>query len=353
MVLAYRWFCRASVVWGKGDRMLRSIAVAWVLAVGLPAAGASLNHTTGTAGVLLIDKLGGHVRFFDPVTLTERSNLELPKNPHDFALSPDHRFAYVPIYGPGIYNRNPEPGHEIYVLDLVLRKVAKVIDLRPYRSPHGVQIDANGLLYVTAELERKILVVDPQAGRVVATIDHEGSGHWLAVLPDGSKAYVANKDDKAFVSVLDLRTRKQVGTIPMPRGTQGITASPDGKRVIALDFAEPLITVIDTATDEVLERIPVTGTTEPTYKAYFSTDGQWLLTMAGSTISVFDAANLRAPQRTFKVGASPMGIAFSADGKTALVANHGDGTVSVVDLATASVTKTFAAGTGIETLTYY
>jgi YVTN family beta-propeller protein len=322
-------------------------------AAALPALSESLNHTTGTDGLLLIDKLGGHVRFFDPATLAERSSLELPKNPHDFALSADHRFAYVPIYGPGIYNRNPEPGHELYVLDLAERKVARVIDLAPYRSPHGVQVDARGMLYVTAELDRKILVVDPQAGRIVATIDHDGAGHWLAVLPDGSKAYVANKDDKPFVSVIDLATRKQIGTVPMPRGTQGITASPDGRRVIAMDLAQPEIAVIDTASDAVLERVRLAGTTDPAYKAYYSPDGRWLLTMAGSSISIFDAANLSAPQRTLKVGASPMGIGFSADGKTALVANHGDGTVSAIDIAAATITTTFKAGTGIETLTYY
>jgi YVTN family beta-propeller protein len=332
--------------------MLRSIATLLAVAATLPAA-SELNHTTGTQGLLLIDKLGGHVRFFDPTTFVERSSLELPKNPHDFALSADHRLAYVPIYGPGIYNRNPEPGHELYVLDLVERKVAKVIDLAPYRSPHGVQIDSRGLVYVTAELDRKILVVDPAAGRVVDTIDHEGSGHWIAVLPDGSKAYVANKDDKPFVTVLDLAARKQVGKVPMPRGTQGITASPDGKRVIAMDIAAAEIAVIDSATDQVLDRIALANTTDPAYKAYYSPDGKWLLTMAGSTISIFDAANLRAPQRTVQVGASPMGIGFSADGKTALVANHGDGTVSVLDIATAKVTNTFKAGTGIETLTYY
>jgi YVTN family beta-propeller protein len=333
--------------------MLRSIAIVLALAAALPAAAESLNHTTGTQGLLLIDKLGGHARFFDPASLAERSSLELPKNPHDFALSADHRFAYVPIYGPGVYNRNPEPGHELYVLDLVQRKVANVIDLTPYRSPHGVQIDADGMIYVTAELDRKILVVDGKAGRIVDTIDHEGAGHWLAVLPDGSKAYSANKDDKPFVTVLDLKARKQIGTVPMPRGTQGITASPDGRRVIAMDFARPEIAVIETSSDAVLDRIPLADTDDPAYKAYYSPDGQWLLTMAGSSISIFDAANLRAPQRTLKVGASPMGIGFSADGKTALVANHGDGTVSVVDIATATVTKTFKAGTGIETLTYY
>jgi DNA-binding beta-propeller fold protein YncE len=333
--------------------MLRSIAAAFALAAALPSAAESLNHTTGTQGVLLIDKLGGHVRFFDPASLGERSNLELPKNPHDFALSADHRFAYVPIYGPGVYNRNPEPGHELYVLDLAERKVANVVDLSPYRSPHGVQIDANGMVYVTAELDRKILVIDGKAGRIVDTIDHAGSGHWLAVLPDGKKAYVANKNDKPFVSVLDLAARKQVGTVPMPRGTQGITASPDGTRVIAMDFARPEIAVVDTATDTVLDRIALADTTDPAYKAYYSPDGKWLMTMAGSSISIFDAANLRAPQRTLKVGASPMGIAFSADGKTALIANHGDGTLSAVDIASATVTKTFKAGTGIETLTYY
>ena len=333
--------------------MFRSVVAVLASAAAFAAAGESLNHTTGTRGLLLIDKLGGHVRFFDPATLAERSSIELPKNPHDFALSADHRFAYVPIYGPGVYNRNPEPGHELYVLDLAERKVAKVIDLAPYRSPHGVQVDSRGLVYVTAELDRKILVVDPASGKIVSTIDHAGSGHWLAVLPDGTKAYVANKDDKLFVTVLDLAARKEIGQVPMPRGTQGITASPDGRRVIAMDLRAPEIAVVDTATDAVLDRIALTGTTAPAYKAYYSPDGKWLLTMAGSTISLFDAANLRAAQRTITVGASPMGIAFSADGKTALVANHGDGTVSAIDIATATVTKNFKAGTGIETLTYY
>jgi DNA-binding beta-propeller fold protein YncE len=333
--------------------MVRTLALLSVLAISAVAAAASLNHSTGSSGLLLIDKVGGHVRFFDAGSLTERSSLELPKNPHDFALSADHKLAFVPIYGPGIYNRNPEPGHELYVIDLAERKVAKVIDLAPYRSPHGIQIDDRGLLYVTAELDRKILVVDPAAGRIVDTIDHEGSGHWLAVLPNGTKAYVANKDDKPFVSVIDLESRKAVGTVPMPNGTQGITASPDGKQVIAMDFREPVIAVIDTATDEVVDRITLQDSREGAYKAYYSPDGRWLLTMSGSLVSIFDARDLRAPQRVVTVGANPMGIAFSADGKTALVANHGEGTVSVLDLGSAKVTRTFEAGTGVETLTYY
>ena len=334
--------------------MLRSIATVFTFAAALPVLGDSLNHTTGTQGLLLIDKLGGHVRFFDPTTLAERSSLELPKNPHDFALSPDHRFAYVPIYGPGIYNRNPEPGHELYVLDLVERKVANVIDLSPYRSPHGVQIDARGMLYVTAELDRKILVIDSQTGRIVDTIDHEGSGHWLAVLPDGSKAYVANKDDKLLVTVLDLedtqagRQRADAARHARHHGVAGWQARHRDGLGAARDYGHRHGDRYGARPHRARQHRRT-----PAYKAYYSPDGKWLLTMAGSSISIFDAANLRAPQRTLTVGASPMGIAFSADGKTALVANHGDGTVSALDIVTATVTKNFKAGTGIETLTYY
>ena len=152
--------------------------------------------------------------------------------------------------------------------------------------------------------------------------------------------------------MLDLKTRKLVGSVPMPRGTQGVTTSPDGKRVVAMDYSEPEMTVIDPTTDRVLERIPLAAK-EGAYKAYFSPDGQWLLALAGRTVDIFDARDLHKPQRAVTVGAFPMGITFAADGNTALVANHGDGTISVLDLAAAKVTKTFEAGQGIETLTFY
>jgi YVTN family beta-propeller protein len=323
------------------------------VAAALSAGAASVNHTTGTQGLLMIDKVGGHVRFFDPATLEERAAIAVPKNPHDFALSIDHRFAYVPIYGSGVYGRNPEPGHEVYVLDLAEQEVARVIDLSPYKSPHSLQIDRRGLLYVTAEVDRKLLVVDPVAGRVLDAIDTDGTGHWVALLPDGSKAYVANKNDRRFVSVIDLERREIVARVPMPNGTQGVAASPDGKTVVAMDLAEPLMAVIDTATDTVVDRIRLEQREGGAYKAYFSPDGKWLLTMAGSTVGVFDATNLGASQRVLTVGGFPMGFAFSPDGKSALVANHGDGTVSVIDLAAARVTRTVAAGKGVETLTFY
>src|SRR5262245_21356812 len=177
-----------------------------VLARGdLRAASSDPNNPTGTRGVILIDKVGRHIRFLDASTRKELSNIEAGVAPHDVAISPDHKFAYVPIYGDGVYGRNPNPGHEIAIIDLESRKQTGSIDVSPYQAPHGIQIDAKGTLYVTCDLSRKLLVINPKTRTIEAAIDTEGTGHWVAVLPDASKAYVANKDDKLFVTGNDLK----------------------------------------------------------------------------------------------------------------------------------------------------
>jgi YVTN family beta-propeller protein len=113
--------------------------------------------------------------------------------------------------------------------------------------------------------------------------------------------------------------------------------------------------VIDPSTDTIVDRIALANQKTGGYKAYFSPNGKYLLTMnlGSSTIDIFESANLRGRQHTLTVGKDPMGFAFSADGKRVLVANHGDGSVSVIDLPAKQVTGNFQAGTGIETLTYY
>ena len=335
--------------------MRRSLPVVVLSFLTLATLAADSNHPTGTRGLLLIDKLGGHVRFFDPNTFQERSSIKVATNPHDFALSADRKTAYVPLYGDGIYGRNPNPGHEIVVIDMDAAKVKGVIDVAPYRAPHGIQLDARGTLYVTSDLDRKLLVIDPATRTITHAIDTEGTTHWIGILPDGSKVYATNKNDGPFVSVVDVKARKVSGKIDVPGGTQGIAISPDGKRVIVMASAEPTALVIDPATDRIVDRITLQGQKTGAYKVYFSPDGKVLMTMnsGSTTINIFNAADLHGAQRTVTVGKDPMGFAFSADGRTALVANHGDGTVSVVDLTKAEVVRTFKAGTGIETLTYY
>lgn len=328
------------------------IAVATLAATSRPET--DPNNITGTSGLILIDKLGHHIRFFDPGALKEISSIDAPANPHDVAISPDRRTAYVPIYGDGVYGKNPHPGHLVEIVDLSSRQIAGTIDLSPYQAPHDVKIDRAGTLYVVCDISRKLLVIDPKAREIKAAIDTDGTGHWFTVLPDGSKAYVANKNDRPFISVIDLKARKIVARVPAPNGTQGIASSPDGKRVLALDYTDPVLLVIDTANDAVVDKVRLDGNAKGAYIVRYTPDGSKLLTCTlSSTINVLDASNMHGPQQVFKAGKDPMGFAFAADGRTTLIANHGDGSVSVLDLKEQRITTNFMAGTGIESGTYY
>ncbi len=185
-------------------------------------------------------------------------------------------------------------------------------------APHGIQIDDAGTIYVTCDMSRKLLVIDPKARSIEAAIDTEGTGHWAAVLPDASKAYVANKNDKLYISVIDLKKRRIVARIPAPNGTEGIAASPDGKYVVAVDHAEPKLLVIDPATDTVEVTIPLEGNTKASFKPRFSPDGSKLLVcnMSERLVNIIDVADPHGKQQVMTVGKDPMGFAFAPDGKT-------------------------------------
>jgi DNA-binding beta-propeller fold protein YncE len=320
-----------------------------------PAKTADPNNPTGNSGVVLIDKMGRHVRFFDPKMWTEISNIEVGVNPHDIALSPDHKTGYIPIYGAGIYGRNPNPDHSIAIVDLVSRTLTGTIDVSPYIAPHGIQIDSAGTLYVTCDASRKLLVIDPKTRTIKDAIDTEGTGHWVAVLPNATKAYVVNKNDRPFITVIDLKARKVAGHIAVPNGTEGIAASPDGKRVLALDYKDPVLHVIDPATDMVIDNVKLQGNERPGSRVRFSPDGSKVVTDNGfqELVNILTMSDLHGKQLVVPVGKSPMGVGFGPDNRTLIVGNHGDGSVSVIDMQDGKELKRFHAGTGIETMTWF
>jgi DNA-binding beta-propeller fold protein YncE len=175
------------------------------------------------------------------------------------------------------------------------------------------------------------------------------------VLPNASKAYTVNKNDRPFITVIDLKARKVIGHIPVPNGTEGIAASPDGKRVLALDYTDPVLHVIDPATDKIVDNITLQGNEKPGSRVRFSPDGSKVVTDNGyqELVNILSATDLHGKQLVVKVGKAPMGMGFAPDNRTLIVGNHGDGSVSVIDMQDGKELKRFQAGTGIETMTWY
>jgi DNA-binding beta-propeller fold protein YncE len=339
-----------------------SAACIWLAApLAFAAGGDMLNHPTGTHGLLMVDKMGGYIRFFDPHSDRELSSFASAEEdgvrPHELALSPDHKTAYVTVYGDGIFGKNPHPGHTIAIIDLVAQKMVGVIDVAPYQAPHGLQVDQSGMLYVACDLSHKVLVIDPVKRHIDAAIDVESMGHWVALSARTNKLYVSSHGDQPFIGVIDLKSRRMTGRVPVATGTMGISVSPDGKTLLAANLSGPTLHVISTDTDREVATLTLQGAAIDEYvrKVFYSPDGKYAVVCTQSgQVNIFDAADLHRPQHVLKLpGTALMGVAFSADCRTALVGNHDQGTVSRIDLESGTLLDTFPAGKGIETLTYF
>ncbi len=333
---------------------MRIVAALLALAAGIvfapAAADADPNNTMGTKGLILVDKVGSRLLFFTPDTYKELASINVGEKPHEVVISPDRRTAYVAIYGDGVYNNNPNPGKTIAVVDIAKRKQIDTIDLSPNLAPHSIAIDRKGMLYVACDISRTLVIIDPKTKRF-ETIDVEGTGHFLAVTPDGAKAYLTNKNDRPFVSVVDTKAKKIVARIPATSGTEGVAVSPDGKRAAIGDRAGQIV-IVDTATDAIVQTLKLEGLRMGVTQTRYSPDGKYLIATGASQAFVYNVADL-SKQTAIPVGRGPAwGLAF-AGANTMLVANHGEGTVTIVDLSSGKPTGAFPAGKGVEDLAFY
>jgi DNA-binding beta-propeller fold protein YncE len=212
---------------------------------------------------------------------------------------------------------------------------------------------SDGLLYASCDQSGVIAIIDCNRREMVGTIDAESTGaHMIAMLPDGSKIYSENEED-TFVGVMDPVGRRMVKKIPLPGGAAGICASADGSRVLVVTLDEPGLAVIDTASDTLVDRVRLADSTIAAQRVRCSPNGQFVVVTNNDESLVTVLSADLSSQTTFSTHASPMGVAFHPDGKTALVGNHGAGRITVVDLEAAAPVRDFEAGVGVETLAFY
>lgn len=327
------------------------------------------NNITGTSGVIAVDKVGNHIRFYDPESLREMKSFPAPEPAaHELAISHDRRLAFVPLYGDGVYGNNKRPNNKILVIDLEAQALADVIDLGEILAPHGLVATSDGKLWVVADIPNKLLVVDPVRREIEAAYDCPSKGaHQMALLPDESKVYVSCKEGN--LAVFDRRGRAWTASLPMRApgvtsgngsGGEGVMPTPAGDRVIVIDNIRNDLRVIDSRTDTELDRVPLVSCppTNPKRsrlaKLMFSPDGHHLVVTgyAGALAWVIDAADLRR-QTLVPVAKGPQGMAFPPDGKSVVVASHDSGLLTRIDLAEPRAVAAYDGGSGIEVLAWY
>jgi YVTN family beta-propeller protein len=294
------------------------------------AAGGSRVPAPPAHGMLVVANQREHTALLiDPETRQELAKVTVGVNGHEVAVSPDSRFAYVPIYGNSGVGKPGTDGATIDVVDLHERKLAATIDLGKPLRPHRAEFGPDGLLYVTAELAKAVDVIDPATRKVIREIPTGAiESHMIVISPDGRRAYTANVA-AGSVSVLDLQQRALLTVIPVAKTIQRISISADGQRVFTHDQDTARIAIIDTSTNKVTSWISVPATV---YSSSATADGRKLLAASPSgKIFVIDLAT-RKLEQSFDIPAALGELLITPDGKSAFVSCPQAGTIEVLDI---------------------
>jgi YVTN family beta-propeller protein len=235
---------------------------------------------------------------------------------------------------------------------------------------------AGSLVYVPTGESAEVVIIDAATATPVGRISGLPAAHGLAVTPDGSRLIVGSFDERtpgsampakpagvsaadhaahhgggskpasqageSTVSIVDTATREVVRRIDVPGAVHHVAVSPDGKFAAVTHPGADAVTAIDLDSYDVVRTVP-TGA-QPNY-AVFSPDGARLyVSDAGDdSVAVVDTQDWEVATR-IGVGESPEHLALSPDGSRLFVNNVAGGSVSIIDLAAQQVIETLPVG---------
>jgi DNA-binding beta-propeller fold protein YncE len=321
-------------------------------ALGFSTASLCVAQNAPHAALLVANQKDQSLSIVDPAT--NRQSVAIPENAytgHEVAASPDGKTAFVPIYGDSGVGKPGSDGRTMDVIDLANHKIVGTVDFGHGVRPHKPVYDrASGMLYVTAELDQAVAVIDPHSLKIVGSVPTgQAESHMLVLSRDGRFGYTANVGP-GTVSVLDMKARKTVTVIPVAKVVQRISISNDDKLIFTADYTKPQLAVIDTATNKIKTWIalPSIG-----YGTASTVDGRWLLVAmtSASQVAVVDLATLKVA-RTIDVPKGPTEIMARPDGRAAYVSCGGTGQVAVLDLSAWKVQTLIDAGKGADGLAW-
>lgn len=279
-----------------------------------------LSTTTGVVAqsmpsrsLLALSKRNHTLAIVNPKTLQVIARVPVGLDPHEVIASSDGKTAYVSIYGGGRY-------HVLSVIDLVEQKALPDIDTGALNGPHGLAF-VGGKVWFTAEGAKAVASYDLVSSKIDWIM---GTGqnrtHMIYVTPDEKQIYTTNVSS-ATVSILEKISLPPMGSPPGMRPSQGSqpsASSPPRGNQPRMDWNETVIPV---------------GKGGEGFDV--SPDGRelWTANAQDGTLSVID---LTTKTITTTLDAKTFGanrLKFTPDGKLVLISSLGNGDLVIYDAA--------------------
>lgn len=321
-----------------GAAALAALAACAPVAAPDGAAGAAMPPTLFVAA-----KRGNTLSKVDLATGTEVLRLPSCTNPHELAVSPDGQHVALACYG----------GTTVDIFSTAsLEKVAS-IDLGENARPHGIVWHMQGDLFVTAEGRKSIFRIAAPldaARRLLEFGTGKQGSHMVAVSPDARTAWTTDLGSRS-VTRIDLVTRRAPFSVMVGEEPEGISLSPDGRTLCVSARGSDQAFALDPQTMAVRQtiatgRFPLRIAVRPQGDVAITSD------LRDGSLSVIDTATAKVI-RTIPVSGPAeaearfqVTILWSADGKRIYVAETGSDTVAEVDFASGTVLRRLKVGEG-------
>lgn len=205
-----------------------------------------------------------------------------------------------------------------------------------------------GLLLVANKADRTLGIVDPVAGKQIATVAEKAvTGHEVIASPDGKRAFVPiygdagvgkPGSDGAHMIVVDIAAREIAGSIDFGKGLRPhcpMFNPRDGLLYVTTEN-DNTVSIIDPETLQVVGTIP-TGDAE-SHMLAISNDGTrgYTSNVGPGTVSVLDLVN-RKLITTIPVAEVAQRISISPDDKRVFTADQKQPRLAVIDTASNQV----------------
>jgi YVTN family beta-propeller protein len=269
---------------------------------------------------------------------------------HDFPEYPaDYReFAYV----------TNGASNTVSVFDVVHVRLDREIQVG--QNPTGVTANPKrNEVYVvnsgSVGTNGSISVIDTEKNAVVATIPVQKQPYFLDLDAAGDLAYVANSGSNS-VSIVDLKTRREIGIAGAGEGPGLARISPDGKSLVVTNRTGNSVSILGGSggagswqVRKVIEGCP--GATNAlilpdSSKAFVTCSGghQVMVIALARAGSANSPARADALEALLDVGHSPVHLALKPDGGEIFVSNFDSDSISEIEITTNDVSGTYLMG---------